>query len=247
MRRNPERRQALIDAAIEVLAREGARGLTFRAVDTEAAVPPGTASNYFANRDDLFTQVGGRIYERLLPDEATIARSQEGVQDETRYAELMHELVDRVSAFNSGYLALLELRLESTRRPELRAVLTKRIREDIDANIGYHATSGLPRRLDLGGAPLSHPELADRGAADTARHLHRAGDPRAGRRRRAKISECLTCRATRRSWETKPPDVTGRFREIGSGQPSDCAPMAWLRLRSRRMRSCIERYALSCL
>lgn len=144
VRRNPERRQALIDAAIEVLAREGARGLTFRAVDAEAAVPPGTASNYFANRDDLFTQAGGRIYERLLPDEATIARSQEGVQDETRYAELMHELVDRVSAFNSGYLALLELRLESTRRPELRAVLTKRIREDIDANIGYHAASGLP-------------------------------------------------------------------------------------------------------
>jgi DNA-binding transcriptional regulator YbjK len=144
VRRNPERRQALIDAAIEVLAREGARGLTFRAVDAEAAVPPGTASNYFANRDDLFTQVGGRIYERLLPDEATIARSQEGVQDQTRYAELMHELVDRVSAFNSGYLALLELRLESTRRPELRAVLTKRIREDIDANIGHHAASGLP-------------------------------------------------------------------------------------------------------
>ncbi|MGC5012340.1 TetR/AcrR family transcriptional regulator [Streptosporangium sp. DT93] len=144
MRKNPERRQALIDAAIEVLAREGARGLTFRAVDAEAAVPPGTASNYFANRDDLFTQVGGRIYERLLPDDATILRSREGVQDEARYAELMHELLARVSAFGSGYLALLELRLESTRRPELRAVLTKRIREDIDANIGHHAVSGLP-------------------------------------------------------------------------------------------------------
>ncbi|ACZ86765.1 TetR/AcrR family transcriptional regulator [Streptosporangium roseum] len=144
MRRNPERRQSLIDAAIEVLAREGARGLTFRAVDAEAAVPVGTASNYFASRDDLFTQVGGRIYERLLPDEATIARTQEGVQDQARYAELMHELVDRVSAFDSGYLALLELRLESTRRPELRAVLTKRIREDIDTNIGNHTASGLP-------------------------------------------------------------------------------------------------------
>ncbi|MEU4834663.1 TetR family transcriptional regulator [Streptosporangium sp. NPDC023615] len=144
MRKNPERRQALIDAAIEVLAREGARGLTFRAVDAEAAVPPGTASNYFANRDDLFTQAGGRIYERLLPDDATITRSREGVQDEARYAELMHEVLARISAFGSGYLALLELRLESTRRPELRAVLTRRIREDIDANIAHHAASGLP-------------------------------------------------------------------------------------------------------
>ncbi|GAA3647004.1 TetR/AcrR family transcriptional regulator [Nonomuraea antimicrobica] len=144
MRKNPERRQALIDAAIEVLAKEGARGLTFRAVDAEAGVPTGTASNYFANRDDLFTQVGGRIYERLLPDDATIARGRAGVQDAARFAELMHELVDRVSAFNSGYLALLELRLEATRRPDLRAVLTKRIREDVDANLGFHAASGLP-------------------------------------------------------------------------------------------------------
>jgi DNA-binding transcriptional regulator YbjK len=127
-----------------MLARDGARGLTFRAVDGEAAVPTGTASNYFANRDDLFTPAGGRIYERLLPDEATMTRSREGVHDAARYAELMHEVVDRVSAFNSGYLALLELRLESTRRPELRAVLTKRIREDIDANIGHHAAAGLP-------------------------------------------------------------------------------------------------------
>lgn len=144
MRSNPERRKALIDAAIEVLAKQGARGLTFRAVDAEAGVPTGTASNYFASRDDLFTHIGGRIYERLLPDEATVARSREGAQDTARYAELMHEVVGRVSSFNSGYLALLELRLESTRRPELRAVLTKRIREDIDANIGHHAASGLP-------------------------------------------------------------------------------------------------------
>ncbi|WP_327087646.1 TetR family transcriptional regulator [Nonomuraea sp. NBC_01738] len=144
MRRNPERRAALIDGAIEVLAAEGARGLTFRAVDTAAKVPPGTTSNYFASRDELLTQAGGRIYERLLPDAATVARHQEGTQDRARYAELMHELIDRISAFNVGYVALLELRLEATRRPELRAVLTERIRQDIDANIAYHAASGLP-------------------------------------------------------------------------------------------------------
>ena len=43
VRRNDQRRATLVDAAIEVLAREGARGLTFRAVDAEAAVPAGTA------------------------------------------------------------------------------------------------------------------------------------------------------------------------------------------------------------
>jgi DNA-binding transcriptional regulator YbjK len=144
VRQNVARRAALVDAAIEVLAREGARGLTFRAVDAQAGVPTGTASNYFANRDELLTQAGGRIYERLQPDAATIAASLSGPRDRERVTQLMKELVDRVSSFESGYLALLELRLEATRRPGLRAVLTERIRADVDANVRYHLESGLP-------------------------------------------------------------------------------------------------------
>ncbi|MEV4436196.1 TetR family transcriptional regulator [Streptomyces sp. NPDC049555] len=144
VRRNDERRAALVDAAIEVLAAEGARGLTFRAVDTAAAVPTGTASNYFANRDDLLTQAGARVYERLQPDEDTIARQRTAGRDRETYAQLMRELVGRVAAFRTGYLALLELRLEATRRPELRKVLTERVRADIDANLAYHEASGLP-------------------------------------------------------------------------------------------------------
>lgn len=144
MRRNDQRRAALVDAAIEVLAGQGARGLTFRAVDAEAAVPTGTASNYFSNRDDLLTQAGARVYERLQPDEATIARQRAAGRDREAYAELMRGLVDRIAAFRTGYLALLELRLEATRRPGLRAVLTERVRADLAANVAYHESSGLP-------------------------------------------------------------------------------------------------------
>ncbi|MFG2894765.1 TetR/AcrR family transcriptional regulator [Streptomyces sp. NPDC048248] len=144
VRRNDERRGVLVDAAIEVLAREGARGLTFRAVDAEAAVPAGTASNYFANRDHLLTQAGVRVYERLQPDEATIARQRASTPDRETYAALMRELVGRISAFRAGYLALLELRLEATRRPALRALLTERVRADIEANVAHHEESGLP-------------------------------------------------------------------------------------------------------
>jgi DNA-binding transcriptional regulator YbjK len=144
MRQNPTRRAALLDAAIEVLAREGARGLTFRAVDTEAQVPVGTASNYFSSRDELLTQVGHRYYERLEPDPAALASALAGPRDRDRVTELMHDIVERVTTFRSGYLALLELRLESTRRPELRELLSKRIRADIDFNIRNHEESGLP-------------------------------------------------------------------------------------------------------
>ncbi len=144
VRRNDQRRAALVDAAIEVLARDGARGLTFRAVDTEAAVPVGTASNYFTSRHDLLTQAGARVYERLQPDEATIARQRTAGRDRETYAGLMRELVGRVASFRTGYLALLELRLEATRRPELREVLTERVRADVEANVAYHEASGLP-------------------------------------------------------------------------------------------------------
>ncbi|OPF78129.1 TetR family transcriptional regulator [Streptomyces antioxidans] len=144
VRRNDQRRTALVDAAIEVLAREGARGLTFRAVDAEAAVPAGTASNYFGSRDDVLTQAGARVYERLQPDEATVARQRAAGRDRETYAELMRELVSRVAAFRTGYLALLELRLEATRRPGLRKVLTERVRADVEANVAYHEESGLP-------------------------------------------------------------------------------------------------------
>ncbi|MEU1118583.1 MULTISPECIES: TetR family transcriptional regulator [unclassified Streptomyces] len=144
VRRNDGRRAALVDAAIEVLAREGARGLTFRAVDAEAAVPTGTASNYFGNRDDLLTQAGARVYERLTPGAAEIERQRTATPDKETYVKLMREVVGRVSGFRTGYLALLELRLEATRRPELRAVLTERVRADLDANLAYHEASGLP-------------------------------------------------------------------------------------------------------
>ncbi|MEU4493038.1 TetR family transcriptional regulator [Streptomyces sp. NPDC023998] len=148
MRQNLARRAALVDAAIEVLAREGARGLTFRAVDAEAEVPKGTASNYFANRDDLLNQAGGRIYERLRPDDATMKAMFTGPATAARTAELVRDVVERVTAFRTGYLALLELRLEATRRPELRALLTERVSEDVEANVANHLASGLPGDAD---------------------------------------------------------------------------------------------------
>ncbi|WP_282777325.1 MULTISPECIES: TetR/AcrR family transcriptional regulator [unclassified Nocardia] len=144
VRTNPERRRALLDGAIEVLARDGARGLTFRAVDKEAAVPAGTASNYFTNRDDLLVQVGHRYYERLIPSDETMAKLTQAPRTRETITELMTEVVDRITNFRTGYIAQLELRLESTRRPELQALLTERVRADIDFNIRNHLDSGMP-------------------------------------------------------------------------------------------------------
>ena len=48
MARNDDRRQRLADAGLAVLAREGARGLTHRALDREAGVPTPTHALIYA-------------------------------------------------------------------------------------------------------------------------------------------------------------------------------------------------------
>jgi hypothetical protein len=58
--------------------------------------------------------------------------------------ELMAWVNRRVTRERTSYLALLELRLEATRRPELRASLTQTIRETLEADIRFHLESGLP-------------------------------------------------------------------------------------------------------
>ncbi|MEU3911024.1 TetR family transcriptional regulator [Streptomyces sp. NPDC029721] len=137
MRQNPERRAALLDAAIEVLAREGSRGLTLRAVDKEAGVPTGTASNYFAHRGQLLSQILRRTRERLAPDPAETAGPLDTV-------ELLRRLLGRLRREPSIQTAVLELRLEATRRPELREELSAFLAAELEANIAWHLEAGLP-------------------------------------------------------------------------------------------------------
>jgi DNA-binding transcriptional regulator YbjK len=141
---NPERRAALVDAGVEVLAREGARGLTFRAVDAEARVPVGTASNYFTSRDDLLRQIDARLHTRLAPDPEVLAGLLNRPKDRALVAAFMHDLLARATRDRTGYLALLEMRLEATRRPELRASFTKSVRGDLEGALEHHRAAGLP-------------------------------------------------------------------------------------------------------
>jgi DNA-binding transcriptional regulator YbjK len=142
--RNQARRDALLDAAIAVLAADGARGLTFRRIDDEAGVPTGTTTNYFADRDELLRQVGERIFTRLQPDPERLAGIMAAPPSREQELALMHDLMARVATDRIGYLAFLELRLEATRRPELRAALAATVRADLEAGTAFHLDAGLP-------------------------------------------------------------------------------------------------------
>ncbi|MFF3392637.1 TetR/AcrR family transcriptional regulator [Streptomyces sp. NPDC002669] len=144
MRQNPARRAALLDAAIEVLAREGSRGLTLRAVDAGAGVPVGTSSNYFANRAELLRQIMERTTERLTPDPEALAETMKAPKSPELVALLLRQVHERMEADRSSYLAMMELRMEGVRRPELGAELNKRLRSTLEDNIRFHEEAGLP-------------------------------------------------------------------------------------------------------
>lgn len=144
MVKNEARRTALLDAAIDVLAEEGARGLTYRAIDTKAQVPAGTASNYFASRDDLMSEVAIRVTQRLMPSDESIAESLAMPRDQALSLKFMHDIIKRADADKASYLAMMELRLEATRRPDLRTALTKTMAENLEFNISFNEESNLP-------------------------------------------------------------------------------------------------------
>jgi AcrR family transcriptional regulator len=58
-----QRRRELCDAAIQVLAEHGSRGLTHGQVDRYAEVPDGTTSYYYRTREALLRGVGKRVAE----------------------------------------------------------------------------------------------------------------------------------------------------------------------------------------
>lgn len=114
--------------AIAVLAETGMRGLTHRAVDRAAGLPPGTTSAYYRTRQALLTALVRRL---VTLDQAELQE----IGSRTAVPRDAEELV-------AGIAALVELRLtgegrqrslaryacaiESVHHPELREILATR-------------------------------------------------------------------------------------------------------------------------
>ncbi len=144
MARNPQRRAALADAGLRVLAAAGARGLTHRAVDAEAGLPTGTASNYFRSRDDLLGALAVRIFERFAPDEAVLARLGSREPSLDLFTDYVRYIVERTTRHPDLTRALIELRLEAARRPGLARILGDTLRLGYRDDVAFHTAAGLP-------------------------------------------------------------------------------------------------------
>ncbi|MDT0529866.1 TetR family transcriptional regulator [Micromonospora sp. DSM 115977] len=144
MAKNVERRAALADAGLRVLAATGARGLTHRAVDAEAGVPTGTASNYFRSRDALLGALGERIMERFAPDERVLAELGAREPSLELFTDYLRYIVERTTRQPDLTRALIELRLEAARRPDLARILGDTLRRGYRDDVAFHLASGLP-------------------------------------------------------------------------------------------------------
>ncbi|MEV4112212.1 TetR family transcriptional regulator C-terminal domain-containing protein [Nonomuraea sp. NPDC049695] len=115
-----KRSETVADTAITLLAERGMRGLTHRAVDEAAGLPPGSTSNLARTRAALLELTLARLTELEL---RALAPAYEGDGFELsdlpgRLAEALYvQLMDRRRS-----LARYELALEATRRPELRKI-----------------------------------------------------------------------------------------------------------------------------
>jgi DNA-binding transcriptional regulator YbjK len=136
---NQDRRDRLGDAAIEVLAADGGRGLTHRAVDAAAGLPPGTTKNYFPTRQSLLLAAAERCAELYLE----LPRPQ--VSDRPTLAAMMSTLLaDVAGPGRLRMLAFLELQAEAARAPWLAAIVDRIATADFTAFEAAQRAAGLP-------------------------------------------------------------------------------------------------------
>ncbi|MFB6515195.1 TetR/AcrR family transcriptional regulator [Streptomyces virginiae] len=123
-----DRRTLLADAALDVLADEGMRGLTHRAVDRRAGMPPGTTSAYFRTRAAL---LAGLVTRLVQVDQAELQAMAEELPPLRTVGELVDGMVALTRQRLTGEgrrrsLARYACAVESVRDPELREILVPR-------------------------------------------------------------------------------------------------------------------------
>jgi DNA-binding transcriptional regulator YbjK len=123
MAESPRRRQ-LLEAALHVIADDGLRGLTHRAVDRRAGLPEGSCSAYLRTRSALQQALTEYVADALLADvDALAERLRCAEPGEAEGVEAAVDLFLRWLDQRELLVARLELTMAATREPELSRLL----------------------------------------------------------------------------------------------------------------------------
>ncbi|MER6947225.1 TetR family transcriptional regulator C-terminal domain-containing protein [Nonomuraea sp. NPDC000554] len=135
-----KRSEAVADAAISLLAERGMRGLTHRAVDEAAGLPPGSTSNLARTRAALLELTLSRLTE--LEERALASAYREVPREHGDLPGQLAEAVLTQLGDRRRTLARYELALEATRRPELRTIYDEASRRFRDPAAALLAAAG---------------------------------------------------------------------------------------------------------
>lgn len=138
-----DRLRRIGDAAIEILADLGLRGLTHRAVDGAAGLPPGSTSNLARSRAALLELALARLTE--LEEEhfaELLTRPLPADRREAMIELLAASTHKMIGPDRRRSIARYELALEATRRPELRAVYDDIGRRYREPTVAMFAAAG---------------------------------------------------------------------------------------------------------
>lgn len=174
------RRQALLDAAVEVVAERGVGGATHRVIAARAGVPLSTTSYFFASLDDLIIAALRSFAETSIADLQRTAKAL--ASSALTPAEAVDLLVDAlVDEPRASTIAQFEIYLEAARRSELQGEVRKILASFERLAVTALATIGArePKR-----SARAFVALADGFA------LQRLGSPR-GRRDRAELRDAM--------------------------------------------------------
>ena len=139
------RRPLLADAAITILARDGGRGLTHRAVDREAHVPEGTTKNYYPTRHTILEAAAHRMTEHHRAAVDQLRETTPAGVTPHQLRQLYPALIRRaVHGDPTPTLALFELYLEAVRQPAIRTALGAMATANANATAELHHAAGIP-------------------------------------------------------------------------------------------------------
>lgn len=124
-----DRREALLDAAIEVVAAQGLRGLTHRAVEAQAELPHGSTTYYFGTRHDLLTALMAHMAFRASSALEPVARQLTlRLADRSQPIDIdsiSDAMIQWIDAEAGMELARYELQIAGARDDELKAIMSE--------------------------------------------------------------------------------------------------------------------------
>lgn len=144
-RYDPDRRDRIIDAALDVIAEQGVAGATHRRIAERADVPLGSMTYHFAGMDELLAEAFTRLAQRIA------SRFREILDPATNIEEAREAVVELICgghwATRQNMILSFELYAYAARNPRMRSVMTDWMASSRKA-LGKHFPDHMTRALD---------------------------------------------------------------------------------------------------